>query len=283
MNAVVLWAAIVVGTWNGNWFPSGRAEHRAHPDVEDATITATAKMLRRGLKSVDPSGRDDVILVLNEMRGPRAASNLVARIGWPGLRMVSISGYRRRDRFDMQQDAIATTLPVVDNGWRKWSEAGRESPPRGYAYASVVVEPAVTARVCAVHLKSNYGATTDDRKRLDRAKRARSVAELLSLETGSYVLVAGDMNADRWRSEFADERIFGLFDRAGFLDLLSLLPPDCRGTCPSRRWGDSALDYIFARGFDSVGSLRIEPAEELSDHWAFLARIAVRHASTPSF
>ena len=31
----VMLAAVVVGTWNGNWFPTGRAEHRAHPDVED--------------------------------------------------------------------------------------------------------------------------------------------------------------------------------------------------------------------------------------------------------
>ena len=34
MNFILLLAAVVVGTWNGNWFPSGRAEHRAHPDVE---------------------------------------------------------------------------------------------------------------------------------------------------------------------------------------------------------------------------------------------------------
>jgi len=273
MNVLVLLAAVVVGTWNGNWFPSGRAEHRAHPDVEDATIMAAAKMLRQGLDAVDPSGRDDVILVLNEMRGPKAASNLIARIGRPGLRLVSISGYRRRDRFDMQQDAIATTLPVVDSGWWKWSQAGRETPPRGYSYASVVVEPAVTARVCAVHLKSNYGATTPELKQQNIVKRTRAVTELLSREKCPYVIVAGDMNADRWRREFADEKLFGLFDRAGFLDLLALLPSDCRGTHPNKRWGDSALDYIFARGFASVGPLRLEPNEELSDHFAFLVRI----------
>ena len=278
MNLLVLLAAVVVGTWNGNWFPSGRAEHRAHPDVEEATITAAAKMLRSGLDAVDPSGRDDVILVLNEMRGPKAASNLVARIGRPGLRLVSISAYRRRDRFDMQQDAVATTLPVVEKGWWKWTSAGRETPPRGYAYAALVVEPAVTARVCAVHLKSNYGATTPERKELDRAKRARAVSELLGRETSPYVLVAGDMNADRWRREFAQEKIFGLFDRAGFLDLLALLPPGGRGTHPNRRWGDSALDYVFARGFTSDGPLHLEPNAALSDHYAFFARLAVSGA-----
>ena len=101
MNAILaVLAAVVVGTWNGNWFPSGRAEHRAHPDVEAATITAAAKMLANGLKAVDPAGTSDVILCLNEIRGPKAASNLVAQIGRKGLRVAIVSGYHRRDRFD---------------------------------------------------------------------------------------------------------------------------------------------------------------------------------------
>ena len=38
---------ITIATWNGNWFPSGRAEHRAHPDVEAATTVAAGKLLAR--------------------------------------------------------------------------------------------------------------------------------------------------------------------------------------------------------------------------------------------
>ena len=79
-HVLAIVAAVVVGTWNGNWFPSGRAEHRAHPDVEAATIEAAAKMLSEGLRAVDPAGTNDVVLVLNEIRGPRVASNRVARI-----------------------------------------------------------------------------------------------------------------------------------------------------------------------------------------------------------
>ena len=80
-NSILVVFSIVVGTWNGNWFPSGRAEHRAHPDVEAATISASANMLAGGLKAVDPLGTNDVILCLNEIRGLKAASNLVAQIG----------------------------------------------------------------------------------------------------------------------------------------------------------------------------------------------------------
>ncbi|MBO7684009.1 MAG: endonuclease/exonuclease/phosphatase family protein [Kiritimatiellae bacterium] len=261
-------AAVVVGTWNGNWFPSGRAEHRAHPDVEEATSFAAAKMLARGLAEADPSGTNDVILCLHEMRGPRAASNLVARIGRSGLRVVSVSGYRRRDRFDQQQDAIATTLPVAASSWSRWRLAGKETPPRGFAFASVVTGHSVTANVYAVHLKSNYGATTPELRALNRAKRARAAAELVAIERkGAHVIVAGDMNADKWRKEFAEERLFSTFEKAGFANPLAQLPADARGTHPSSRYGDSALDYVFVRGF-TARRPTIVPNDGLSDHYA---------------
>ena len=43
---------VVVGTWNGNWFPSGRAEHRAHPSVELATTEVAANMLSSALAAI---------------------------------------------------------------------------------------------------------------------------------------------------------------------------------------------------------------------------------------
>ena len=265
-------AAVVVGTWNGNWFPSGRAEHRANPSVEDATITAVAKMLARGLEAVDPSGTNDVVLCLNEIRGPRVASNLVARIGRRGLSVAAISGYRRRDRFDQQQDVIVTTLPVVSAGWQKFRNHGKETPPRGYAYAELVFAPSVTGIVYATHLKSNYGATKPEIVILNRTKRTHAVEQILGREkklgNGRPVVLAGDMNTDRWRKEFAEEKIFSLLDESGFLNLLALLPPHARGTHPSKKWGDSALDYVFASGFKPLEPPRIVPSEDLSDHSA---------------
>lgn len=271
-------AAVVVGTWSGNWFPSGRAEHRAHPDVEAATIAAAAKMLASGLKAVDPEGTNDVILCLGEMRGPKVASNLVAQIGRRGLRVVSVSGYRRRDRFDQQQNAIATTLPVAEASWRKWTPCGRETPPRGYAFAAVVLDPATTSSVYAVHLKSNYGAKDHEAVALNRAKRTQAMKQLMADEAargGSRTaIVAGDMNADRWSPQFAGEPLFGLLSEAGFANLLGLLPPDARGTHPSKKWGDSALDYVFARGLKSVARPHIEPNDGLSDHFALFTLLA---------
>ena len=274
MNVAALIAAVLVGTWNGNWFPSGRAEHRAHPDVEAATISAAAKMLADALAEVDPGGTNDVILCLNEIRGPRAATNLVAQIGREGLRVAVISGYRRRDRFDQQQDVIATTLPVAEAHWSIWKQAGKETPPRGYAFAAVVVDPATTANVYAVHLKSNYGATKPEIVMANRAKRTHAIAQVVEQENpkrgcpGRSVILAGDMNADRWRKEFRDEKLFDCLETAGFCNTLALLPPESRGTHPSRTYGNSALDYIFSRGLEPAAPPRIFTNQGLSDHLA---------------
>lgn len=273
-SVVTLLAAVVVGTWNGNWFPSGRAEHRAPPEVEEATVAVAARMLATGLNEMDPPGTNDVILCLNEIRGPRVAAELVRRIGRPGLRVAVISGYRRRDRFDQQQDVIATTLPVAESHWSRWKAKGECQPPRGYAFAAVVVEPAVTAHVYAVHLKSNYGAKKPEVAAACREKRTVAVEQLIGLEKSAHgkrsapVIVAGDLNADRWRREFAAERIFGLLDEAGFANPLGDLPAAERGTHPSARYGDSALDYILCRGATSVGLPRVIANDGLSDHRA---------------
>ena len=274
MNALLMLAAVVVGTWNGNWFPSGRAEHRAHPDVEAATITAAAKMLAEGLSAIDPEGTNDVVLCLHEMRGPKVASNLVAQIGRSGLRVAVISGYRRRDRFDQQQDVIATTLPVAEAHWSRWRGRGKLTPPRGYAFAAVVVDPATTANVYAVHLKSNYGATTPEIAAANREKRAAGIAQIIEDERQKRgrrarpVVVAGDMNADKWRREFANETLFTMLESAGFANLVETLPPDSRGTHPSKRYGNSALDYVFVRGMESAATPKIIPNDGLSDHYA---------------
>jgi endonuclease/exonuclease/phosphatase family metal-dependent hydrolase len=261
-------AALIVGTWNGNWFPSGRAEHRAHPDVEAATIKAVGAMLRSGIDALDPAGTNDLVLCFNEIRGPRVAKELCSAIGRTNLAVAVVTGYRRRDRFDQQQDVIMTTLPVADASWSLWKSSKGVRPPRGYAMAKVVMEPAVTSMVYAVHLKSNYGATKEEIKAANRLKRRLPVEQLVEMTRGvdSPVIIAGDFNADKWRKEFAGETIFSTLEDAGYLNLLGLLPKGSHGTHPSRRWGDSALDYIFVRGFEPLKPPRILPSEELSDH-----------------
>ena len=265
-----LLAAIIVGTWNGNWFPSGRAEHRAHPEVEAATIKAVGAMLRGGIDAMDPAGTNDVVLCLCEIRNKEAAQALCSAIGRTNLKVAVVSGYRRRDRFDQQQNVIMTTLPVAEASWSVWKSSRGVRPPRGYAMAKLVVAPAVTSVVYSVHLKANYGATTEEIRAANRKKRNLSAKQMVEMTAKheNPVIIAGDFNTDKWRNEFAEDKIFSLLEGAGYMNAMALLQEGSRGTHVNRnrRLGDSTLDYIYVRGFGSVGSPRIFPADDLSDH-----------------
>lgn len=265
--------ALIVGTWNGNWFPSGRAEHRAHPAVEAATISAAGEMLAEGIKAVDPSGKEDVIICLSEIRNREVAEKLTAAIGRKDLKVASVSAYRRRDRFDQQQNVILTTLPIVEASWEKWENAGRFTPPRGYASAALKLASGAIVKVCVTHLKSNYGATSEKIAMENRGKRTAAIRQLLAKSGGEKVIVAGDFNADKWRKEFESETIFTALEGAGYKNALELLPPNKRGTHPNKRYGDSALDYIFVKGFEYASAPHIQPNKSLSDHYAVFAVI----------
>ncbi len=268
-------AAVTIGTWNGQWFPSGRAEHRAAPETEAATIAAAGRALREGIDRADPSGTNDLILCFNEIRGPKAANELCRAIGRTNLSVAVITAYRRRDRFDQQQDVIATTLPVSSATWSRW-KTGRDkdlTPPRGYARAELLLSPTTTATVYCVHLKSNYRQTSKTAT-ANREKRTRAVNQLIaqerSVNKGSReapVILAGDFNADAWNREYEGETIFAALARAGFVNVLESLPKDSRVTYPKRgKWGLTALDYIFLRGVEPSGPPTIGSADGVSDH-----------------
>ena len=281
MTFAPLLLALVVGTWNGRWFPSGRAEHRASEEVESATIRAAGQMLRNGLGRMDPSGCDDVILCLNEIRDLKTAEALCSEIGRTNLSVAIVSGYRRRDRFDQQQDVIMTTLPVAKASWSRWKVWKEDSPPRGYARADLIVSPSVTATVYAVHLKSNYGQTSEAAATSNRLKRGRAIGQLVEQEQpkrGKYrapVIIAGDFNADRFSPEFKDEHIFRTLAAANFMDVFEDADKSSRITYQSnnRKYG-STLDYIMSRGFVQDGSPFVLPSVRLSDHNAVFVRFS---------
>ena len=271
LGSLIALATVTVGTWNGEWFPSGRAEHRAAPEIEAATIQVAGQRLRRGLDAADPTGTNDVILCLNEIRGPRVAEELCRAVGRTNLAVAVVTGYRRRDRYDQQQDVVATTLPVVSADWEIWRPAKRETPPRGFARARVVFSSAVTGTVYAVHLKSNYGQS-DETAALNRAKRTRAIRQLVEEEPSvpgrvAPVVIAGDFNADRWQASFAEETLFADLEAAGFVNALALMPDDRRFTHPGRgKWPNSALDYVMLRGLAPLAPPVSVSAEGVSDH-----------------
>ena len=272
--AFLVWGEVVCGTWNLQWFPSGRAEHRAPKKVEEANISAAAGVIRAGLESAKAT---DAILFFQELRDASACANLVAKVGRPDLSVVAVSAFREWDRrLGWQQCGIATTLPVIETSWSYWRHPQKVSPPRGYVYAVLDGgEQGLIACFC-LHLKSNYGAAKPEVRALKVRKREIAAAQIVDLSRKirtrdgrgvTHIVVAGDFNMDPYSGQFADEKTYSMLKGAGFATGWDGLPLSRRGTHPGRgRYPDSTLDFIFHRGFVGADEPTLGPVVSLSDH-----------------
>ena len=258
--------AVVAGSWNLKWFPSGRAEHRASRRVEAANMADAAEVIRANLKG---GGR---IMFLQEMRDAQACSNLVAAIGDTNLKVAVASAFRdfRDNRLQWQQLGILTDLPVLKSEWRYSSRADGMFVPRGYAYA--LLDGGKEGRIACfcVHLKSNYGARKPAKKAENMRKREagmRQVLEAAKICGADRILIAGDFNSDRFQPAFKGEGTFQMLEGTGFQDAWNGAELSQRGTHPGNtRYPDSTLDYVFYRGFPRRPSFSLAPQVPVSDH-----------------
>ena len=258
--------AVLAGSWNLKWFPSGRAEHRASARVESANIADAADVIRANLKG---SAR---VLFLQEMRDAKACSNLVVAIGDTNLKVAVVSAFRdfRDNRLQWQQLGIVTDLPVIKAEWKYSKKADGMFVPRGYAYA--LLDGGEEGRIACfcVHLKSNYGAKKAAKKKENMLKREAAIRQVLAAAENcgaDKILIAGDFNSDRFQRAFKDERIFSMLESAGFRDAWEGTDPSQRGTHPgSSRYPDSTLDYVFYMGYSRCASRFLAPAVPVSDH-----------------
>ena len=258
--------AVLAGSWNLKWFPSGRAEHRASARVESANIEDAADVIRANLKG---SGR---VLFLQELRDANACSNLVTAIGDTNLNVAVATAFRdfRDNRLQWQQLGIVTDLPVIKAEWRYSKKADGMFVPRGYAYA--LLDGGEEGRIACfcVHLKSNYGAKKAAKKKENMLKREAAIRQVLAAAGNcgaDKILIAGDFNSDRFQKAFKDERMFPMLESAGFKDGWEGTAPSERGTHPgSSRYPDSTLDYVFYKGYSRSASRFLAPAVLVSDH-----------------
>ena len=258
--------AVLAGSWNLKWFPSGRAEHRASARVESANIEDAADVIRANLKG---SGR---VLFLQELRDANACSNLVTAIGDTNLNVAVATAFRdfRDNRLQWQQLGIVTDLPVITAEWRYSKKADGMFVPRGYAYA--LLDGGEEGRIACfcVHLKSNYGAKKAAKKKENMLKREAAIRQVLAAAGNcgaDKILIAGDFNSDRFQKAFKDERMFPMLESAGFKDGWEGTDPSERGTHPgSSRYPDSTLDYVFYKGYSRCASRFLAPIVPVSDH-----------------
>jgi len=258
--------AVMAGTWNLKWFPSGRAEHRASERVEAANTRDAADVVRATLKG---KGR---VLFLQELRDPQSCSNLVGAIRDKNLHVAVATAFRdsRDNRLQWQQLAIVTDMPVIEADWKYAKKAGRMFVPRGYAYALLDGGKEGKIACFCVHLKSNYGAYKADVAKANATRRTAMIRQVLDAArsvVADKVIIAGDFNADHFQHQFQGEKLFSLLEAEGYTDGWSGATPGERGTHPGNtRYPDSTIDYIFHRGFGRLVARSLAPEEFVSDH-----------------
>ena len=269
-------ADVLTATWNLRWFPSGRAEHRASPRVENAAIQDAAEVVRDGLSKRRKPG-EHVILFFQELRDEAACSNLVKAIGDKTLHIASMSAFREFDRrLGWQQSGIVSDLPVVEASFSYWRRSQKILPPRGFAYALLDGGTDGLIACYCIHLKSNYGATKPEIRESNRMKRElamehfRAVTKKVQTPDGRHVtrfILAGDFNMDPFSGAFKGEKTIDILTDAGFVNCFAGMPLAARGTHPGNtRYPDSTLDFIFHRGFAGQSDCELSPVVPLSDH-----------------
>ncbi len=273
-TVLLLLANLTVGTWNLRWFPSGRAEHRASTRVEMAATLDAAEVIATNL--VHRSG--GAIVFLQELRDEKTTSNLVSAVGC-GMKLAAISAFRDFDRrLGWQQNAIISDLPVISSGFSYWKRSRGVLPPRGFTYAILDAGAMGPIFCCCVHLKSNYGAKTDQLRAANSAKRELSADQLVALTKKAVTpdgrhcarfIIAGDFNFDPYSGAFKGETTMEKLVGAGFINCFEGVPAANRGThIGTGRFPDSTLDFILHRGFSTQSPPHLSPAHDVSDHRA---------------
>jgi len=253
-----------VMTWNLEWFPGGRPN--ATFDEKAARMTA----VRAEIKRLDP----DVVL-LEEVASQEVIEELLKPLS-PDWKVAIVSRFEERGQISGQQIAIAAKMPAESAWAEKW-ERGSSSPPRGYSYATYLIDGKRLA-FYALHLKANLG---DEEK--NAAKREEAMTQLMRhlhtpekrLLPADAVLIGGDFNTDDPTSADAPdphEQTFAKLRAEGFRWGYEGVSLGQRITCPGKgKYPDACFDQIWTRG---LGSPAPKPyVSTASDHYPVVVDI----------
>ena len=266
---------LLCGTWNLRWFPSGIADCRGTDAEEAGREGEVGRFLQSCLRSIESDEEKPLVLFFQEVRDATTCSNLVDAMGMDGLSVACVSDYRDQAGFSIwQQDAVFTTLPVLEARSVVWHSSREDPLPRGYAYA--LLDGGTNGPIAAfsIHLKSNLtasGLPREKQRAIFARERAASeiLAKLRSLRHVSNlrVVVGGDFNTDSADGAFVSEKTLRSFYGAHFRSCFTDVKLEERITHPaSGGYPDATFDYILSRGFRRVTGRYLFPGKPYSDH-----------------
>ena len=256
-------AGLKIAAWNLQWFP-GKT-----PSGEAATERTThISAVIAELKAIDAD-----ILLLQEIRDPAGLQVIISAMPEYSLDVVS-------DFSGNLEVAILTRAPAkATEGFMQAFEEGEEAnPPRGFAYATVMLTDESVLAVYSVHLKSNSGGIEETTPKREESARqliahCNGLKERFEKEGKTfYAVIGGDFNSDPTSEKWAEDDTLRMIQDAGFRwagqgvareELISWLTDG--------RYPDAVFDHMMVmapEGYEVPQSFTHKTDRSVSDHRA---------------
>ena len=160
---------------------------------------------------------DADIVLLQEIRDPAALQEIIKAI--PEYSLDVVSDFRGN-----LEVAILSRAPAkATEGFMQAFEEGEEAnPPRGFAYATVMLTDESVLAVYSVHLKSNSGGIEETTPKREESARqliahCNGLKERFEKEGKAFcAVIGGDFNSDPTSEKWAEDDTLGMIQDAGF-------------------------------------------------------------------
>ncbi len=257
-----------ITAWNLQWFP-GKTPSGGSAEEQAAHVAAVISEL----KAIDAD-----IVLLQEIRDPAALQGITKAL--PEYSLDVVSDFRGN-----LEVAILSRAPAkATEGFMQAFEEGEEAnPPRGFAYATVMLTDDSVLAVYSVHLKSNSGGIEET-----TPKREESARQLIAHCNGLkerfekagktfYAVIGGDFNSDPTSEKWAEDDTLSMIQDAGFkwagqgVDRKELISWLTDG-----RYPDAVFDHMMVmapEGYEVSQSSTHKTDRSVSDHRAVIIEL----------
>jgi len=259
---------VQIVTWNLEWFPGKK------PTSTPAVRALHMSEGKDALFVINPD-----IFCAQEIRDWENFAELTSVL--PNLKPLTVSKFRDTPKggaISIQQTAIASTYEA-DSAWFEEFTAATNTPPRGFSFAAIHIGK-TTVLLYSVHLKSNMGGIPlAIPKREEGAKQliahAMNMEKLYGKRGMTATIIAGDFNTDPTDPQFAQDKTFDEFKRAGFKWVWETTPREKRVTHKgNNKYPDATFDGFLTKGTQVVSAEAL-PATQASDHNPVLLKIEI--------
>lgn len=259
---------IRIASWNLQWFP-GKTPSGGSTGEEQGHIKAVINEL----KIIDAD-----ILLLQEIRDTKALQEIVKAI--PEYSVDVVSNFR-----GTLELAVLTRAPykATDGFMEEFVKGSEADPPRGFAYATVMLNNKDVLAVYSVHLKSNSGGIEETTAKREESSRqliahAESLKEHFKSEGKNLIsVIGGDFNSDPTSEKWKDDHTLSLLTEAGFEWTGRDVQQEGRISWLSNgRYPDAVFDHILVQapeGYEVSESITHKTTREVSDHRAVVVVI----------